>query len=470
MNDNRITYLLKNFASFGVAGFASKVLVFLMVPFYTTVLSTDDFGISDSINTTVALLLPVFTICMDEAVLRFTIGKEQSAESVFSTSLISLFVANILLVIGLPIVIIFFPIFKEFSLLIIVLFLAQSIYSLFARFARGLEKIKISAIGGVVQTFSIVIINIILLYFFKLGIKGYLISFVIGALVAALYIYISTKMYKYWSFNSVDISLFWEMAKYSFPLVPNKLSWWLTDSASKLILLAVLGASATGVYSAANRIPGILTVVFGIFIDAWLLSAIKEYKTKEGKAFIVNMHTLLITFCVILCSFVMLLIKPISFLLLKGNFFEGWKLTPLLLISVVFGSLSAFLGAIYSANKQTYLYFISTLAGGIVLVSLEYLFLSRWGTIMVSISVLISYFIIWLIRYITTKGVLDWNISIVFITINICVLIIQAILETYDKNILFPLFCFLFLIIYNKKNICSIISKTQQIIQYKKYN
>ena len=55
-------YLLKNTGLLTISNFSSKLLVFLLVPLYTSVLTTEEYGIFDMVQTTISLLLPILTI------------------------------------------------------------------------------------------------------------------------------------------------------------------------------------------------------------------------------------------------------------------------------------------------------------------------------------------------------------------------------------------------------------------------
>ena len=57
---NKYRRLIKNILLLFTGNFVSKVLSFLMVPFYTSILTTSDYGVSDLITTTVLLVLPFF--------------------------------------------------------------------------------------------------------------------------------------------------------------------------------------------------------------------------------------------------------------------------------------------------------------------------------------------------------------------------------------------------------------------------
>ena len=105
--DNKYKKLIKNILLLFTGNFVSKILSFLMVPFYTSMLSTSDYGISDLISTTVLLVLPFFSVLMDEAVMRFTLEETNDNKQVFT---IAFFISTIGFILALaisPIILLF---------------------------------------------------------------------------------------------------------------------------------------------------------------------------------------------------------------------------------------------------------------------------------------------------------------------------------------------------------------------------
>ena len=80
--NQRYKYLLKDTGLLTISNFASKVLVFLLVPLYTSVLSTEEYGIYDLIVSTVSLLYPLLTLNIVDAVMRFTMDKDVDKKQV----------------------------------------------------------------------------------------------------------------------------------------------------------------------------------------------------------------------------------------------------------------------------------------------------------------------------------------------------------------------------------------------------
>ena len=79
--DHKVKYLIKNIGLLAFSNFSSKVLVFLLVPLYTNVLTTLEYGIYDLAISTVSLLAPVLTINISDAVMRFLINEKKEKEA-----------------------------------------------------------------------------------------------------------------------------------------------------------------------------------------------------------------------------------------------------------------------------------------------------------------------------------------------------------------------------------------------------
>ena len=68
-------YLLKNIGLVTINNFTSKILAFLLVPLYTNVLSTAEYGTYDLYTTTAFLLIPILSVDIAEALVRFLLDE-----------------------------------------------------------------------------------------------------------------------------------------------------------------------------------------------------------------------------------------------------------------------------------------------------------------------------------------------------------------------------------------------------------
>lgn len=82
--------LISNTMIFAIGTFSSKVLVFLLMPLYTRVLNNADYGVVDLIIQTGNLLIPIVSVGIINAVVRFGLDDSTSKSDVFSTGFITI--------------------------------------------------------------------------------------------------------------------------------------------------------------------------------------------------------------------------------------------------------------------------------------------------------------------------------------------------------------------------------------------
>ena len=84
---SRTSYLAKNIGLLTISQFGTKLLSFFLLPLYTSILTTADYGTFDLFSTTVLLLIPVLTLGISSGVLRYAMEKECDKAEVFSYGL-----------------------------------------------------------------------------------------------------------------------------------------------------------------------------------------------------------------------------------------------------------------------------------------------------------------------------------------------------------------------------------------------
>lgn len=86
---NKYKKLGKNIALITIGNFASKILSFFLIPFYTAVLTTAEYGTADLMTTTINLVSPFFTLLISEAIMRFALEKEKDKSQVFMIGILT---------------------------------------------------------------------------------------------------------------------------------------------------------------------------------------------------------------------------------------------------------------------------------------------------------------------------------------------------------------------------------------------
>ena len=403
--------LVKNSILLMIGNFSSKLLVFFLVPFYTTVLSTEEYGISDLLVTTINLLYPLFSLMVETAVLRFCLDKKSDRKTVFSTA-VWIDLAGFLALVPLAIVIIPHTTLKDYVLYFVAYYFTHTAYSVLMNFVKGIEKVHIYSIAGVCNTAILITCNLILLLGFGIGIRGYLLSMIIGYTITSIIIAISIKAWKYIQIPSkLDHNLSKSMIKYSLPLIPNSLSWWVSNSSDRYILAIFRSINDVGVYSVSYKIPSIITTVSNILINAWEISAVDEFGTENNRLFFSKMYRNYLNLQVVGCTFILMLLKPLASVLFQKDFYSAWIFVPALLYASIFNTLNNFVGTIFTAAKRTKSIFTTTLTGAFVNIGLNFCLIPFWGAQGAAIATAISYIVIYLMRMIKSRDILKLDIN-----------------------------------------------------------
>ena len=398
-------YLLKNIGLLTISSFGTKLITFFLVPLYTSILTTQEYGTYDLFNTTISLLIPILTINIQDGVLRFSLGadREKTAQ-VFSYGVKLVGVSSLLICIFAWVNQYFcwVKIFAEYPLFFVLLYITTSYNQIFMNIARGVDRVADVSIAGVISALTGCLLNIWLLVFVKIGLNGYFIAAIGTALAPCIYLGFRLHLGNYLRRNT-DEQLRKDMLAYSAPLVLNAIGWWINSASDRYIVTWICGVAANGIYSVGYKIPSILNVFQTIFNQAWVLSSVKEFDPEDKDGFFVNIYNVYEFLMVGVCALIIIFTRFIARILYAKEFYNAWVYVPFLTISIVFGALSGLIGGVFAAAKDSKIFSISTLVGAAVNTALNIVLVMNIGAIGAAIATAISYTVVWAIRLICVK-------------------------------------------------------------------
>ncbi|WP_165253982.1 oligosaccharide flippase family protein [Adlercreutzia sp. ZJ304] len=449
--------LIKNTGILAVGNFASKVLVFLLVPLYTAVLSTGEYGSYDIIYSSISLLIPILTLNIADAMLRFPLEKGADLAHIAHIGIgITLFSGVLVLacqlIPGMP--------WNNIagSNYIAVFYISTAMYQLLSLLARGSERMVDVAVAGVISTLAIVILNILLLVVYKCGLDGFFIANISGMIVPVAYLTIRLRKIIFASSSSQDRGLLSKMVKYSLPLSAAVIGWWFISTSGRFIVTVVCGMDANGLYSIAFKIPSILSVVAGIFLQAWQISAVKEFDASDSDGFLLKTFDAVEMVLVLLCSVLILLSPYLAQLLYSGEFYSAWIYTPFLLVLATLNTMSGMWSPFFSAKYDTAPIAISTVIGGVINILMGIpltMIFGIWGIVIANV---LAGVLNWLYRGIKVKKHISINFHLLQSFLLCVVLCCQGVILTLDcltlnMRVICAGFITVFLIIYYRKSI-----------------
>lgn len=432
--------LIGNSFIFAVGRLGSKLISFFLVPLYTYYLSTAEYGTVDLVYTTVNMLIPIVSGSMFDAVLRFIMDDSNDTDSIMMNAL------NVS-IIGFLVALLFYPILVWLDLLgdgNIVLFMyiilfVMIIERIFAEYTRAIGEVKKFAINGIIITISTGVLNLVFLIGFRMGVPGYFMSLIIANIISIIYLVLSTKAYTHFDISLIKLKMMKVLLKYSVPLIPNALMWWLINASSRYFIRFFIDVSANGLFAVASRIPTLINIVTQVFMQAWQLSAIEEFNNKDKSTFYSNVFNYLSSFLFIGTSAVIVVLKPAFDLLFASEYYEAWIVVPFLLLSAVFSSFSGFLGTNYIAAKQTKGVFKTSVYGGIISFILNFALISTLGLVGAGLSSMFSFMIMWILRLYDTKQFIKMKVNWKVIIGNLVIITMQIILLLMNLSVILEL-------------------------------
>lgn len=451
---NSYKKLIGNSFIFALGNLGSKLISFILIPMYTYYLSTEQYGTVDLVTVTVQMLLPIVSVSIFDAVLRFVMDKDKSRDVIMTNSILIMFMGLLIAFIAY-LILSFFNIFGDNLIYLYLILVVQIFEQVFAQYTRAVGKIKVFAINGIILTLTTGLFNIVFLVYFGFGVIGYFWAIIISNIISVVYLYIKSKVYEDISFSKIDKKTLKELLNFSVPMIPNSLMWWLVSTSSRYFILFFVGVSANGLFAVASKIPSLINLVNLIFAQAWQLSAIEEFESENKSSFYTNVFTYLSSTLFISVSILIVFIKIIFETFFSAEFYTAWHAVPFLLLATVFSSFSSFLGTNYIAAKQTKGVFKTSIYGGIISTILNFLFIPTFGIIGASISSMISFFVIFIIRFYDTKQYIEMNINWSLLIKNLCIILIQIgfLMISLPKTpeILIEFSLFLVLLIINRE-------------------
>lgn len=449
--------LVKNTIILFIGKIATQLLVFFLLPLYTKYLNPADYGYIDLVLTYIQLLIPIVILELDMGVFRYLIDNRSNInmqkKTISSTLYLIIYITFLFAIISL-ILTAFINI--KYIFLIILDIIVTIFSNYFLQISRGLGKNVNYSIGCFISGFITVLSNIIQIIILKKGAQSILLSAILGNSLCTIYLFISLKIYKYISRKSVDKKTNKEIIKYSIPLIPNFLSWWIVGVSDRTLITTFLDVSANGIYATATKFPSIIYSLFSIFSLSWTESASLHINEKDKNEFFSSIANSVVKIfsCLSMC---LIAVMPFIFnIFIKNQYTDSYFQIPILTLGSFFNCLVLIYSAIYVAKKMTKQVAMTSIFAAIINIVINFLFIKIIGLYAASISTTVAYLTMTIYRHFDSKK----YVIIKYETKNIigcCLGFLLVFVSYYINNIylnIITLFLtILFSFIVNKQNI-----------------
>lgn len=420
--------LASNTIVFAIGTFSSKILTLVLTFFYTRVMATGSYGGATLIQNAVNIILPIVTLAVNSAALRFALDKNYNKKQVFSTGIA-------VTLIGFLIFCLFSPLvsqitindfnFGKYTILLYLMLLGSSLRQLCQQFVRGSGYVKIYAIDGVIATATAAGFTFLYLGAFNWGIYGYILAIFSSDMFSVLFMFVAVKLWRYVDFrNGLKKNTVFPMLKYCIPLITTVILWWIINVSDQYMVTYFNGVSVSGIYTAAYKIPNFIIIFSSIFIDAWQLSAVDEYDNKGKSEFFTKVFKVYSGALIAVGAVLIAGSRIITDIYLGADYYESWQYVPILVIATTFSCIVNFYASVYMAEKKSMLSLITAGAGAVTNVVLNLVLIPIYGPYGAAFATAVSFVVVFILRIVNTKKFV--NIKIHWLTFLPSVLLLAA--------------------------------------------
>lgn len=431
------TELAKNTIILTIGKICTQFISFLLLPLYTALLQPDEFGIVDLFNTYISLLVPLFNWQFENGLFRFMLdcrGDKTQQTKLFSTVLIT----NMLQAI---IYILFFLIAQNFISSEFKVFLAIDVVlniflNTLLQFPRGLGKNGAYAMGSFISASSTVCLNVILIAGLKMGALGMFLATVGAKILSILYLALSQKIWCYFRIASYDKNVFKSISKYSFPLIPNQLSWWVIGASDRSIVSYAINIAANGIYSVANKFSSIFITFYNIFNMSWTESVSIHMNDEDRDEFLSDTINTMFKLFSAMCIGIIACMPFLFPVFIDAKYEEAYQQIPILMIAVLFQVVVGLYSVIYVALKKSVEIAKTSFFAAVINITVDISLIYFIGLYAASVSTLVAYATMALYRYFHVKKYVNVNLNLNIVISTILIATITIVSYYYRNMVL----------------------------------
>lgn len=409
--------LIKNTGLIALGNLSTKLVSFFLLPLYTALLTTNQYGTVDYIISISTFCVPFATMLMDESMFRYLIDAKNDNERKSIISVAVKVTGVGILIVSAICGILYLFINKVMILVFLMYMISSVVATLFSAFLRGIGRTDWYALYNCITGILNVILNVTLIAVFRFGVYGMLFAFIIAQSSVAIFTAFRIHVWRFIDFKASGN--YREMLRYSIPMIPNSISWSIINLSDRIVIMNVLGASASGLYAVAYKFPTLMDTVYGFFYQSWKESSARALAKDDSDAFFQKIFVYLINF---LISVVLLMtaFMPIIFrFFVNHRYYSAIYCVPILLFATFFSNLSGFFGGVFTAHKNTWILGTTTVWSAIINLVLNIVLIKTMGIYAAAFATLLSSFFIYWYRRMKVKGMVKLSYSKRIIFINI---------------------------------------------------
>lgn len=454
--------LMKNTILLSLGAILTKGLSFILVPFFSRWLTTEDYGTFDLMGTYVSLLIPLITVACGEAIFRFSVNSDdEEKKKAYVTNGLFILIVNLILAIIIGNIA---NAFWNIDLLVPFFFLliGELLNNHLQSFLRATRHLDIYSFCSAITTVGFGVFVFLFVKILGLGLPGMLYGYAAGYIFGDVVLFTLSRYWTYISFKSVSGSRIKEMISYSYILIPNSLSWWVLNVSDRLIIKYALGVAANGIYAIAYKIPNLCSAIFGMFSISWQQQASIMTDEKEKRKYFQTVYNKMLAILLSLCAGILSCNFLFFNYIFDVKYYEARLYAPILATAIIFMSMSQFFGGIQISLKQPKENGITTIVGAVINFGVNIALIKLIGLYAAALSTLVANVVVTEIRKIRLRDKYIFKIersNLVNLVIFIYFFVMSYYITTIWLNVINLILACVFCLVTNKELALKVLHK-----------
>lgn len=432
--ENRKKQLAGNTAILMIGKICTQFISFFMLPLYTALLSSEEYGIVDLFHTYVTLLLPIIGLQLDLGVFRFMLdfrSDETKKKELFSSALICNLIGIIIYAIIYALIQSFIN--SEYKIFLLYHVVLNVFSSLMLQFARGQGNNVHYAIGSFLTASVTVLLNVLFVAVLKIGAVGMFWSTVGGQIVAIVYLFIVEKIWKYVDFSAFNKKTLKEVLRYSLPLIPTNLSWWVISASDRSIISYMMSIAANGIFAVASKFSALINVFYNVFNMAWTETVSLHINDKDRDDFLSGTVNELYNFFFSICAGIIALMPFVFRFFVNEQYNEAYLYIPILMIAMFAQIVCGLFSVVFMAKKDTKENAKTACLAALINIISNIVFIKWLGLYAAAGSTLIAYSAMAVFRYVSIRKYVNIQIKKISFLTSLIICTIACTAYYYDS-------------------------------------
>ncbi|MBU3570700.1 oligosaccharide flippase family protein [Priestia aryabhattai] len=349
--------LFKTFIGFAIGPLGAAAINFLTIPIITWLISPEEFGKTSIFLLMQTLANAIIFLGMDQSYVREYNDAIDKKKLLFNCIVLpfifSIVIAGVLILFSKDIT---GMLLKGQSHLVLVLFAISLPFITLERFyllsIRMEEKGLIYSIFNIIVKLFIMVFTVVFLLYWSRNYLSVIIGSVAGQVISDILLIFYCKGRIRWAL-SIDKDLLKQMFRFGLPFIPTAFIMWFLNSTDRIVLERFSSYDQLGVYFAALKVIGVLTIFQTIFATFWLPIAYKWKKENvDTQKFSQISHY--IGFLMSMVFIFILLMKQVFIYILSDKYGDVVFIIPFLLFYPIMYTLAETTGLGISFSRKTH--------------------------------------------------------------------------------------------------------------------